>query len=82
LGKGKEEDMKTRKLKKLKNKTTTKTKTEFTGHQKKKSTNSKEAANSHNNVPSSQCSQSKTCYQKLLPGCCHDVEHIVSRLES
>jgi hypothetical protein len=47
LGKGKEEDMKTRKLKKLKNKTTTKTKTEFTGHQKKKSTNSKEAANSH-----------------------------------
>jgi hypothetical protein len=36
LGKGKEEDMKTRKLKKLKNKTTTKTKTEFTVHQKKK----------------------------------------------
>jgi hypothetical protein len=47
LGKRKEEDMKTRKLKKLKNKTTTETKTEFTGHQKKKCTNSKEAANSH-----------------------------------
>jgi hypothetical protein len=47
LGKGKEEDMKTRKLKKLKTKQPPRQKLSLQFTKRKKSTHSKEAANSH-----------------------------------